>query len=302
MTHRPALGPALKKAAAIIIIAITLGLFYFYLTENKDVLRRLLNLPPSLMFTLAIGYLLVLMVNAFILRHSLRLTRHNLPLKENLLVVGYSSIVNFFGPLQSGPGFRAAYLNRRHGVKLSELFAVTLLFYIFFAAESGLVLLVAGLTQFGSKPIFIAALLAAVIIGVLTVFTVLRWKRLAMFTSAVRPRSSDFWLVGLGSIGLFAATSVIYLAELRQFDQGISFIQTVVYTAAANLALFVSLTPGAIGFRESFLLLSRQLHGITPDAIIGANLIDRAFYVGFLALLFLVLLAASAPKHLKLRE
>src|SRR3546814_18562946 len=83
--------------------------------------------------------------------------------------------------------------------------------------------------------------------------------------------------IGLGALLLSAATAAAYFIELTHVDPSVTIWQTIVSTAAANLALFVSLTPGAIGFRESFLLLSQQLHGIPTDSIIGASFIDRAF-------------------------
>jgi uncharacterized membrane protein YbhN (UPF0104 family) len=74
------------------------------------------------------------------------------------------------------------------------------------------------------------------------------------------------------------------------------------YTGAANLALFVSLTPGAIGFRESFLYFSQSLHHITTAQILSANLIDRAVYVIFLLLLLLVVLIMHVGKRLRLKD
>jgi uncharacterized membrane protein YbhN (UPF0104 family) len=76
-------------------------------------------------------------------------------------------------------------------------------------------------------------------------------------------------------------------------------MQSVIYAAAANLALFVSLTPGAIGFRESFLLLTRQLHQIPNDIVFAASIIDRAFYVVFLLVLFVVLLLFTGNRFRK---
>ena len=74
------------------------------------------------------------------------------------------------------------------------------------------------------------------------------------------------------------------------------------YTGAANFALFVSLTPGAIGIRESFLFFSQRLNHITNAAIVGANVLDRTVYVIFLGLIFIVLLIIRGKTIFSFRQ
>jgi uncharacterized membrane protein YbhN (UPF0104 family) len=62
------------------------------------------------------------------------------------------------------------------------------------------------------------------------------------------------------------------------------------------------LTPGAIGFREAFLIFSQNLHHIPNDIIVAANILDRAVYIVFLCLLFLVVLALHANKTLQVKK
>jgi uncharacterized membrane protein YbhN (UPF0104 family) len=71
-----------------------------------------------------------------------------------------------------------------------------------------------------------------------------------------------------------------------------------VYTGAANLALFVSLTPGAIGFRESFLVFSQHLHHISNSTIVAANILDRAMYLVLLLILALIIFGTHARRQL----
>ena len=97
---------------------------------------------------------------------------------------------------------------------------------------------------------------------------------------------------------LSLCTAFAYYFELFHVDPSVGMAQTLVYAAAANLALFVSLTPGAIGFRESFLLLTEQLHRIPDNVVIAASIIDRAFYVVFLLVMFAVLLGLGVRSRL----
>jgi uncharacterized membrane protein YbhN (UPF0104 family) len=66
------------------------------------------------------------------------------------------------------------------------------------------------------------------------------------------------------------------------------------------MALFVSLTPGAIGIREAFLTFSQQLHHIDTSTIVAANIIDRAVYLVFLGVLFIFVFSLHARDKLSL--
>ncbi len=282
-------NPQVRIVLAVTIITATLGLFGYYLAQNPSVLSSVLGLSPLTLLLLTLAYVGTVIANAFVLWASLRLISKHVGFAENIALTGYSSVVNFFGPLQSGPGFRAVYLKSKHSVSVKRFFYVTLVFYGFFALLNGLVIIGALLNRVDSN------LLPLLLIGITlsaaaVILILLRSTKVRSLLAEVRLSNRYFWFIGLGALALSIATAAAYYVELRHVDVAISPLQTIVYTAAANLALFVSLTPGAIGFRESFLLLSQQLHGIPTDTVIAASIIDRAFYVVFLLVLFVVLL------------
>ncbi len=93
--------------------------------------------------------------------------------------------------------------------------------------------------------------------------------------------------------------AAIYMVELHAIGFQASLIEGIAYAGAGSLALFVSLTPGALGFRESFQYLSQSVHHVDSNAIVTANLLDRSAYVVFLGILFLVILAFHARKRLQ---
>lgn len=282
----------------VVVILATFGVFAQYLIANPEVISLLFSLSPAALLLIGIAYVGTIVANAFVLSMSLRMIGKTVPYSENFTLTGYSSVVNFFGPLQSGPGFRAAYLKQRHGVSLRAFFYATVAFYGFFAAINALVLAAAFIARFNS------VMGALVIIGITTIGLVgltFAYKRISKFRTIVHNlkfSSPYFWLIGLGALGLSACTTLAYYVELLYVDPTVDLIQATIYAAAANLALFVSLTPGAIGFRESFLVLSHQLHQIPTSVVLGASIIDRAFYVVFLLLLFVALLAFGARAKL----
>lgn len=290
----------IKTVVVILIVVATFVVFGYYIAHHPEVLRTLLSLSIPTLGLLAICYLLTIIANGYVLLYSLRFLGKKVPLVENIALTGYSSIVNFFGPLQSGPGVRAVYLKKRHGVKLRDFLVTTLIFYGFFAIANGIILLIAAAIKFHS-PLFYLCLVGGLAATYLIFHLVTtRIARISHAYKIIRTRLNDknFWLIGLGAISLSLSTALVYFIEINHVNSAVSFLQTLVYTAAANLALFVSLTPGAIGIRESFLVLSQQLHGIDTATVIGASVIDRAFYVAFLLVLFVVLLVINSRAKL----
>lgn len=215
---------------------------------------------------------------------------------ENFLLNSYSSLINFFGPGQSGPAFRGAYLKMKHGLKIKQYVFITLVYYAFYAFFSGLLLAIPSLVWWQS--LLLLLFIGTVCYIVLKIY--LRRNSGLLTTSGTNLKP----LVIISSATLLQVLLLwlIYFVELRSFDSSVSLGQAATYTGAANFALFVSLTPGAIGFREAFLIFSQNLHHISNDIIVAANVLDRAVYILFLGLLFVVVLALHANKTLQVKK
>lgn len=287
-----------RQVVAAIVIITTFIVFGCYLSTHPAVIKSILSLNPATLILLTLCYVGTIIANAFVLWASLRLIKKPVSFGENISLTGYSSVVNFFGPLQSGPGFRAAYLKTRHNVGLKQFFYVTVVFYGFFALLNGLIIVLALLGKLSGSYVPLA-LVGFILIALSLIFTAKRSPKLAVAFDAIKLSDMNIWYIAFGALLLSLATAGAYFVELLHVDSTVTFGQTIVYAAAANLALFVSLTPGAIGFRESFLLLSQQLHGIASNTVIAASIIDRAFYVVFLLVLFVFLLAFGAHRRFK---
>ena len=284
----------LRLALVLLVVGATFVVFAQYLVANPKIIDIIFGLHPAAIALLAIAYIGTIVANAFVLSVSLRMIGKRVGFAENVSLTGYSSVVNFFGPLQSGPGFRAAYLKQRHNVSVKKFLYATIVFYGFFAAMNGLVLFGALLFRSPSdKTVLLAA--SCILIAISASFLAYRFiPSIRTILKNIKVTSPYFWAIGLGALALSFCTAAAYFIELLHVDVTITPVQAIIYAAAANLALFVSLTPGAIGFRESFLLLSERLHGIPADTVIAASIIDRAFYVLFLLALFIFLLAIGA--------
>jgi uncharacterized membrane protein YbhN (UPF0104 family) len=284
-----------KNGLVILILVATLVVFVHFFSVHPDYIRQLGHTNPW--WIVAVVLLNIPMVGLLILIYDacLRLCGKRLAWKENFLLTAYSSIANFFGPLQSGPGVRAVYLKTRHQVRLRDYTLATLLYYGLFAFFSALFLLI------GTRPWW-QTFLALTAVGGFSIFVI----RLFLKRDK-QPSASQFNLRGSLLARLMVITflqvlltAVTYFVELKAVNPHIGWGQAVSYSGAANFALFVSLTPDAIGFRETFLVFSKHLHHVSTANILSANIIDRGAYLIFLGLLFLVVLSLHAKDRLRL--
>ncbi|HSD56493.1 MAG TPA: lysylphosphatidylglycerol synthase domain-containing protein [Candidatus Saccharimonadales bacterium] len=285
----------LKLALTIIILATTLGLFVHYAATHPDVIRKVGDLTPGMLALLLVFYAMWFAAISVVLKISLAMYNKPISKQENLLLNAYSSLVNFFGPGQSGPAFRGLYLKKRHNFSLKHYIFTTLLYYAFYAVLSAFLLCV------GSRPWWQTALL--MIAAAISSVVVIKWysKRSSLKDQpGVNPTNMAYMF---GAVALQMVAQVgIYYVELHNVSPGVSFSQILTYTGAANFALFVSLTPGAIGIREAFLVFSQGLHHISNSAIVAANIIDRAAYLVVLGIMFVAVVTLHAKDKLHVRQ
>jgi uncharacterized membrane protein YbhN (UPF0104 family) len=281
-----------RAVAVVTILLITIGVFIYYFAKHPNIRTQLAQLNGWTLALLLGLYCVFSLAYVFITMGTLRVARApKIPFKEKVLLAAYSSIINFFGPLQSGPGFRILYLRKRHNVSVKDYTFATLFYYGFFAFFSGLFLCVNVLQWWQT------ILVLGVIVGV--VAFVLRLKKGA---KSVSLSAKDLLFLAAATLFQLSIVAVIYFVELHAIDSHVSVAQALTYAGAANFAMFVSLTPGAIGFRESFLLFSQNLHHINSAHVLAASVIDRSVYVLFLGGLFIMSLAVHAQDKLKIKK
>lgn len=276
-----------QTIATIVLLVIVGGFLGYYLIRHPSTLQKIAELSLSDVISLLLLYGVFFLALAVILYFSIIFCGKYLNKRETLLLNAYSSLTNFFGPGQSGPGVRALYLKGKIGLHIKNFLFVSLVYYAFYAILSGVMLFSA------LRPWWLAVLLVGAIILVCIG---------VLFFYKKKQEGSPFKkTIVIGVIGIFIGTVVqmvaqvaIYAVELNSISSGATLAQVVSYTGAANFSLFVSLTPGAIGIRESFLIFSQSLHHISNTNIISAGVIDRAVYIVFLGILFLLIIALHA--------
>lgn len=286
----------LKRVLGTLVVVASFAFLVYYWRTHPEIVTQLKSVSPLAALTIMFLYLLMTLLLVAIYDTILRMCSKPIPLGEHTLLTMYSSIINFFGPLQSGPGFRTVYLKQRHGVSVKSYLTGTLIYYALFGIIN-VIFLLAGILAAAYLPLLLAALAGGLLVArSLTA----RVRFLARFEQALRsPLLARLAVLTFLQAGLAA---VIYAIELQAIGASVSPTQAIVYAGAGSLALFVSLTPAALGFRESFQYLTQSIHQVDSTAIVAANVLDRSAYVVFLGILFLVIIAFHARKQLGVKD
>jgi uncharacterized membrane protein YbhN (UPF0104 family) len=273
-----------RPVAAVVIVIATVALFVNYFIGHPSLRHKLAEVPVTTLIGLLFLYCVFVYSLSLINMATVRLCKSKITQDESLLLSAYSSVINFFGPLQSGPAFRGVYLKAKHGIKLRDYTLASFTYYFFYALFSGL-LLVSAILKWWTVPLGIVAL-------VLVHF--LAKSRFAKFKGINQLALGKWHYMALATALQILILSVIFYIEIRTVAPTTHFSQALIYTGAANFALFVSLTPGAIGFREAFLVFSQNLHHINNATIVAANTIDRAVYIVLLGILAIFIFGTHA--------
>lgn len=272
---------------AISILTATIAAFAWYFRTHPEVIHSLRQVSIGTIVLLFALYCLFMGTLIWIQRATLALCDLKLGQKESALLVMYSSVINFFGPLQSGPAFRAAYLKARYKLNLKKYAVATLTYYGLYALFSGLMILAVLVNWW-------------IIIGAIAAYLLLpRMLRAKRFDNLNKAHIRSLAQATFCQVMVLSA---IYFVEIRSLLSEASYLQSLSYTGAANFALFVSITPGAIGFREAFLVFSQSLHGIGSEVIAAASVIDRSIYIILLLIVAAVVTAMHASEYFKVKK
>jgi hypothetical protein len=262
----------LRRSATIIILGLSVVLVVYYLVKHRSLLTQLGHISPWVILGVLLLYGVLFGVLFLILDATLRLCRIRLGKQENIILNAYTLIINnFFIIGQNGPIFRGYYLNKHYGLKVRNYVSVTLFYFLMYGIISVFFIFL------GSQAWWLTLLAGVLMIGAGATLIKLYIKRRKFSASELSFTPKAVAYLMIATLLQAVVQAVIYGVELHSSGHvHVDVGQVITYTGTANLALFVALTPGAIGIRESFLLLSERLHHISSSMIVVANVIDRS--------------------------
>lgn len=278
----------LRTFISLVLLALAISIGVNYLLGHRHLLSQLSHTPWQVSAEVFGLYICLFGALLVILSATLKICRLTLSVRENVILNAHTLLINFFMPGQGGPAYRGIYLNRKYRLRVKNYVVVTLLYYVIYGIISVLLLLA------GSRPWWqtIPTVMVAAAGGI--VAFKLYSKRFKVGPDALHftPQTIIYLCLATGLQALIQG--IIYGVELHSVAHHITLSQVITYTGTANLALFVALTPGAIGIRESFLIFTQRLHHISSGTIILANVIDRSVYLAFLLVMAAVVLGLHA--------
>lgn len=287
-----------NKFLRIFLTLLTLFLFAYYFSQNKAEFNHLRGLSARSIILIALGQIIILASNVFILIELLKILTKKIDIQTSSRVVAYSSLINFFGFLQGGLGFRAVYLKKYFRVSYKTYTAITILQYAsVFGVSIFLLFLGFWLIGYSIFPLLVSIVLFLLfVIFKRQILTFLDKTRFEKISSLVNQHMNNLFTLIVLSVLLFFGSALAYGAELSAVGAHVSLGALLVFTGVAQFAILIALTPGAIGIRESLLFLVQGIMGISTSSIILAGTIDRVIY--FLILLLITPFAIGFKRRL----
>ncbi len=284
----------LGLAAAITVV--TIGLFWYYLSTHTSLVHQLLTTSPLTILKLLVLYAFWFGTLSLIFQATLKMCNLDIPAGENLLINAYSTFLNYLTPGQGGPILRGLYLKGRYKVPFRRYLSATVIYYLFYAVVSAVLLI-------GGDDAWRQTLVGVVLLSGVT-FAAAKFyaRKHKINTRGLNLSMENLAYMAFVTVLQAVCQVAIYWVELNSVSSGVQLGQVMSYTGAANFALFVNLTPGAVGIRETFLIFSERLHHITNAVIVGTNVLDRSTYLVFLGIVFCCVLVVRGRSVFTLRR
>lgn len=275
----------LLVSVALVAILVYVGRGYF------GELERLGEVPPWLVIAMVAVFLLTRLLTSEVMRLALLELGHRIGHVEAMLLGFLRAYANLIIP-RSGFGAAGVYLKMRHGVTLANYGSLVLPLTV-------LQLIVIGGTGLGTQawllvadqnrpsPLVATAFAVVVAAGVLGVVVPLvvpqRWSgRMGRFLAGL----SASWHTLRSSRGLAwrvlllqAATILLRAGRLQLAFWAVGAtpdpLGVLVASLLADIMFVLSLTPGALGFREAAIVYGIRLAGVGEPVSLAAAILDR---------------------------
>jgi uncharacterized membrane protein YbhN (UPF0104 family) len=300
---------SIRKISSIAVFLACALFLCSYVRNNLSDFTRITEI--SLPYVLLIGCvcLAMLVVNGLFLKVLTVSFGIDLHFFEYFSISIITSIGNMFLPMKGGAGFRAVYLKSRYDFDYSYfLSSLAANYIVVFGITSAVALGFLALLYFESGVFSLPAVMVFLAVGAVTAWAAFfpphtlewipfRWAReranqvlsgwhvMRKSTKTVRN------LCSLTALNLFLASAGTWL-EFAAFHMkdphgnGIGFLQATIFTTIGTLSFLVSITPAALGIKESLLMFSSRFLEIAPSQALAVSLLDRSVNVVVLCLFF----------------
>lgn len=282
---------------------------YSYVRNNLSDFTKISEISLSYVLLIGCACVAVMVVNGLFLRALTISFNIDLNFFEYFSIAVVTSFGNLFLPMKGGAGFRGIYLKSRYDLDYSYFVSSLAATYLIgFNIASMVALVCLALFYVSSEGCSLPITLAFLGIAALTSWAILfrppslewipvRWIRepanqvFSGWNIIRKSRKTVLKLCWLSALNLFLGFAITWL-EFAAFHMkdthgnGIGFLQASIFSAIGALSLLISITPAALGIKESLLMFSSQFLGITQTQALTVSLLDRSVNVVVICLFF----------------
>jgi uncharacterized membrane protein YbhN (UPF0104 family) len=301
--------PYIRK---ILPSAVFLGCVFFiysYVRNNLSDFTKISDISTPYLFMIGCVCVAMLIVNGLFLRALTISFDIDLNFFEYFSLSVVTSFGNLFLPMKGGSAFRAVYLKSRHDFDYSYfLSSLAANYLIVFSITSVAALACLGAFYVGygaaSLPVASAFLGVAAVTSWAILFPPpsLEWiparsirerthQVLSGWNVIRKSRKTVAELCRLSAMNLFLGSLITWL-EFAAFHMKdahgneIGFLQAAIFSCIGALTFLISITPAALGIKESLLMFSSRFLGISQSQALTISLLDRSVNVVVLCLFF----------------
>lgn len=314
----------LKKKLSPIFTTLFIAAFIIYFLANRTSFKPLLDVSALSLFLIAFTKLFTYLVNGLFMQWTVEVFTGKFRLIEAIYIAILSAIGNFFGPLLGGATIRAVYLKKVHKLSYSFFTSTLAGYYVILFAANSILALISLLflreTRYRNGLMLFFGLWLLAMLGMMFIslprrerLAKLESRRLPKFIITVLYDIEEGWrrittrkllLAKLSTLSVsgFAITFITTLIEFHAIHAHISPAGLGLYTAISSTAILISLTPGSIGIRESLLLITSSVMGVSNSQILQVAVIDRGVTFLLLGLLYLATKVLRPKSSTKLQQ
>jgi uncharacterized protein (TIRG00374 family) len=307
-----------------------IGLFIYFYVKNPETFSKTLEFSWPIILVALAFQLVSLYLNGYILRYIMNKKGSDIGHLDGFYSAFLSSFGNYFLPLTGGAVLRAVYLKKQHALSYKSFISISYgLYIISFLATSSLSLIALAYLYFAENIFSLSLTLVMAAIFVFTAsLSTTKWRadtfiieffekllgNRALFINRKLQPIIQGWrdLLELREIlRMLVFTTIIailirvlfYYMAFAALGVSTSLVYMIIFTMLISLSLYLTITPGSLGIRETLLILYSGTLTISESDILAVNLLDRGSIFFILVLLFLAFqYFLSKPLHETLRN
>lgn len=264
-----------------------LFLFYF-LVKNIEFLKIFKTLNLSEILFLVLLVVLRIYINSLQTIHLYKFINVSLKKSESINLFLKSTLANSLAFMNLGGGYKAIFLKNKFNLKFKNYLLLNTFFsgYKILIYLSLFFLFVALNNNFSSHIYLLFFLVPFVLFFI---FALVFPKKLHFWISKIKNQKFLFLKLNINLIFLFFLNTFILFRYFQLFNFSNSYEDIILYFLVGFITSLINVTPGNIGFKETVLIFSSELHKVTEIEILTISLFSRVLEI-IILLVFSILI------------